>query len=143
MVKAKENKAKTKEENNSIEIEKKFNRFLEEVKITNDYLKHIATLDTGSIVILATFLQRSDRPNGESLLAFSVIFLVASLAGVVATQIDLVNRLSASADDVNMVPLKIEKIVYRIGTYIAYTGFILGLSCLGTFVFYTVTNISK
>jgi hypothetical protein len=143
MAKTKGNKQEIEAESNPAEAERKFNRFLEEAKITNDYLKHIATLDTGSIVIMATFVQRYDPLYAGSLLVFAVMFLVASLAGVVATQIDIVNRLSSAAESLDKTPHKIEKVVYRVGTYIAYIGFILGLACLGTFIVYTIANISK
>lgn len=61
------------------ELEKYFNRFAEGVKITSDHLKHIVTLDTGSIIILGTFSQNftfSSVQSDRSVLLLTISCLV-------------------------------------------------------------------
>jgi len=124
-----------------VENEKKYDRFVEEAKFISEYLKHIATLDTGSIVIMATFLQKVVQPVASSLISLATICLVISLTGVVITQHFLAVTVSHSTEDVKNIPTTYERLVYRVSTIIAFIGFIIGLSLLGAFIVYGVFNL--
>ena len=55
---------------------------LEFLKIIIDYLKHTATLSTGSILILATFLEKFfTRPTGKLLVIFALFCFGLSIVG--------------------------------------------------------------
>jgi len=132
--------SKVKHENSSIEMEKKFNRFLEEAKLTNDYMKHIATLDTGSILIMASFLQKNVQQGAGSLVALAAFCFILSLAGVIVAQDLMTHYVSSSVDDVNRIPSEKSKWFYRIPIWLAYLGFVIGISILGVFIFYNLQN---
>jgi len=117
--------------------EKRFNRFLEEIKITNDFLKHIATLDTGSILIMATFLRTPTKPFTGVFVGFAALSFVISLLNIVLAQNTMVTQTSRSVDDINKVPLGWNKL-YRLNIYGAFIFFFVGLLILGAFVFYIV-----
>lgn len=55
---------------------------IEFLKIVIDYLKHTATLSTGSILILATFLEKFlTNPTGKFLIVFALVCFALSIIG--------------------------------------------------------------
>jgi uncharacterized membrane protein YjdF len=115
--------------------EKRYNRFVEEAKFKHDYLKHVATLDTGSIVLMATFLQKSDSRGQGKLLAFSAACFFISIICVVAVQNLLAHHLANAVDDIKMLPTEKQKCQYNSSMIIAYLGFVSGLALLAAFVY--------
>lgn len=120
------------------EVDKKFNRFLEEVKVTNDYLKHIATLDTGSILIMVTFLQKSDKAGSGSLVALSAFLFIISLTGIIAAQGLLTMHTSRNVDNSENFPSITERKLYRSAINLGHFCFVLGVATLAVFIFYTL-----
>jgi hypothetical protein len=119
----------------TVQDEKRYNRFVEEAKFKHDYLKHVATLNTGSIVVMATFLQRSDMSGQGTLLAISAACFFISIVCVVAVQNLLAHHLANAVDDIKMLPTEKQKRQYNSSTIIAYMGFVSGLALLAAFVY--------
>ena len=117
--------------------EEQFNKLVESMKFTNDYLKHIATLDTGLLVILAAFSQNfSVLSKGVELYSsiVSACALLISLLCVLLTQSTLVDIVSWSADEINLSRIKTYKSIYRITMNIAYTTFMVGVTYFGVII---------
>ena len=117
------------------EAEKRFGRLLEEVKLRNDYLKHIATLDIALVVIMASLLQKFLTPETISLFVVSTSLLILSVIAVVASQIVLAKVLSKSVANVKETPVKVGW-DYIVSAVAAWVLFILGLSIMGCFIWY-------
>lgn len=126
----------SKKETAEAENEKKFSRFLEEAKLTNDYMKHIATLDTGSILIMVAFLQKSAKQGSEFFVFLAAFAFVTSLTGVVP-QRTIVNYVSDSTSSMTKIPSGKEKFAYRLTNDIAYFSFLIAIGILLGFIFYT------
>ncbi len=125
---ATEKLAKREEEKD--EYEKRFNRYLEETKITSDYLKHLATLDTGLIVVIGAFLQRFIDSNQSELAFLSAGLFLISLIGIVTSQTILVFMISRYADNIKVIPKRGEKMRYLLLALAASLTFLGGLSAL-------------
>jgi hypothetical protein len=54
---------------------------VEGVKLLYDYMKHLATLSTGSIVVLATFLSRFGSAHWKKMAVIAVVCFVLSIIG--------------------------------------------------------------
>ena len=115
------------------EKEKRYARFVEETKIRSDYLKHVATLDTGSILIIITFLQKPITPGTNTLITISIISFLLSLLIVNITQYILTNFLSDSVDNIESVASTEQKRIARTLTFLSYAGLGIGLSFLTGF----------
>lgn len=61
-------------------------RAVEARRVLHDYLKHVATLSTGSILIIVTFLEKlSEQPTWTWLVAVTIIaFAICIIATIVA-----------------------------------------------------------
>lgn len=67
--------------------DQRFQRDLQSYAQEQDFCKHLATLDTGSIVLLATFLEKlSARPDGKFLVALSLVAFACSIVGTIFVQ---------------------------------------------------------
>jgi hypothetical protein len=113
-----------------MELEKRFNRFLEVVKITNDYLKHIATLGSGSIVVMATFMHNFSSEDTKYSASVAIVAFTISLVSAILSHSLFVRRLSTSANDMKMLPAETIRNTFFIPTFIAYLSFIAGISFL-------------
>jgi hypothetical protein len=123
------------------ESEKLFVRLLEESKLWHDYLKHIATLDTGLIIIMATFQDRFIKSQSiwmNLMIAISLGLFALSLVSVVWSQGTLIGWISESADNPNKIPKYKEKYTYIRPAFLAYGSFLLGLLIL---VIYVLINL--
>ena len=68
---------------------------LERLQLENDLAKHIATLDTGSILIVVTFLEKlSKNPARKELIALALAGFIISLLGVLIYEFALVMEAS-------------------------------------------------
>ena len=112
------------------ENEKVYNRYVEVSKFRSDYLKHIATLDTGSILILATLLQKPISPGTDIFVAISMISFLISLAGVNITQYILADHLLDSVNNIELATSAKQKRINRAFTFFSYLGFGIGISFL-------------
>jgi hypothetical protein len=131
----------TKENVPSVEImDERFDRFLEEAKLTNDYMKHIATLDTGSILIMVAFLNKPLKPGAEIIVFLAAFAFITSLTGVVMSQRAMVNYVSDARDDVKKIPIGREKNAYRIAHDAAFFFFLLAIGILLGFILYTMVS---
>jgi len=133
-----------KEENkpNESDNEKRFNRFIEEVKITNDYLKHLATLNIGLIVFTTAFLANPTSSESGGVLLGALICIIISITCLLASQHLLVKEVSESVDDITNIPTKNWKFPYRLSKSIAYISLILGLSFLAVYIAYNIFKIA-
>jgi hypothetical protein len=124
---------KNKNENRD-ETEKQYSRFLEEIKLTHDYLKHTATLDTGIIVIMAAFLQKPTNPTAGMLVGLAILFALISLICTIRSQEYLISFLREATDIVQETPNKKRKPNYYIIRLFAYSFFMLSVAMLAIFV---------
>lgn len=140
MARAKNKKVTTKElpELAPEEIEKKFGRFLEEVKLTNDFMKHLATLSTGAILITSAFFENTTKPEAGFLVFLAMFAFVTSLTIIVLTQKTLVTHISETTDSLKKIPNAKNKIAFKFLINVAYFSFLIAIGFLLTFVFYIV-----
>ena len=96
-----------------------------------DLYKHIATLSTGAVVILTTFLDKlGSKPHWRALVGLSLGAFAASLLGMVTMQLWSVLHVSRHPDEV---PSRGEQ--WRRGLVLAagFGGFVIGLVALTVF----------
>jgi len=110
--------------------EKHYARFSEETKLLSDFLKHIATLDTGVIVVITTFFNNFNHPYLGLIITISLICFAISLTSIVISHFILVNTLAMFSRDLKRLPLDIDRRLYMNLAYIAATGFLSGFSLL-------------
>jgi hypothetical protein len=101
---------------------------VEYYKATQDYFKHLTTLSTGSIVLIATFLDRVfAQPKGKFLAILSIIgFVISVIACVIEQTITLMDKPGA------------KRMVWwttagGVSIVFAWTGFLLGIISLSIF----------
>ena len=117
------------------------NLWIEARKLQNDMLKHVATLDTASILLVVTFLEKLfAQPKEKYLVVASLIAFSASLIGIVYQQLTIVERLKLSVTkgwkEWSKVPHLFQWIMDNLETItipIVYLGFVLGLMMLVAF----------
>lgn len=134
----------TKTKETKLEDEEQFNKLVEAMKFTNDYLKHIATLDTGLIVILAAFSQNFTALTKGFDSYYSIVSvssLIISLLCVLLTQSTLVDIVSWSADEINPDHIKAYKSIYKTTMKIAYTFFMVGVTYFAVVIIKKVLSI--
>ena len=109
------------------ELEKRFNRHLEEIKLRMDVLKHIATLDTGMIVVTSAFAQRFIDSGAIKLAISSIISFVASLGFIAISQFIMIIILSGSVDDVDIFFFRKYHFLVYFLNLVALLGFLVGI----------------
>jgi len=101
-------------------------------KFTSEYLKHITTLSTGSIVLITTFLNNIFRyPRWTAFVIVALVgFILSVIASVVAyTLLVHAYRRSLAKSTVASCPLNI-----LLGsTYLTWIGFLVGMISLTIF----------
>ena len=96
-------------------------------KLLYDYLKHITTLCTGSILILATFLEKLFlNAVWKQLIAWTFIFLILALVISLLTMILAANRVYDEPEE------KLEKIMLILFVITIIT-FVIGIILLSIF----------
>jgi hypothetical protein len=113
----------------------------ERFKLAVDSIKHITTLTTGTIVLLATFAERIPRPmvyKGDLTLAFISLFvcLVASVSFLWGSTVapfgpTRVSRLGNDTEPTRKSLLKLDAVVI-------YFSFCMGIVFLGTFALHNI-----
>ena len=100
-----------------------------------EYLKHLTTLSTGSIVILVTFLEKVfAQPRWKALIIASLLcFMFSVIGSVVAYSMLLLP--STSIDDSKFEAASSESVanIWAVGILITWMGFLLGVICLTIF----------
>jgi hypothetical protein len=99
-------------------------------KLEIDYLKHITTLSTGSILLIATFLQKFNAPLWRWALIISILgFMASVLASVidytVIVEVDVHKKYSEQ-------PLVII-LIGIVARLITWVGFLVGILSLAVF----------
>ncbi len=105
---------------------------IEITKLFNDYIKHLNTLSTGSIVLLVTFLEKLfSQPEAKFLIAVSLIsFLISIIGGIsVKTVFTFVAFNQSDEDDVS----ERANSLRGIGIILLWLGFLIGISSLALF----------
>ena len=108
---------------------------LERTKCTFDYLKHITTLSTGCIIVMATFMEKLfKRPAWQSLVVVAIIaFLTAVVGAVIAFTIGLIQFPGLEHREQEW-----ENTVGGTALVLTWVGFLVGVFSLAVF---TIKNL--
>ena len=114
-----------------------YDKEIEATKVWIDYLKHIATLSTGSIVLLSTFLEKVfAKPAWKAAVVLSLLgFLVAIIASLVS-----MSALTVRSENWTFKTKEekwIEPVQY-VGMLVCWCGFATGMVSLTIF---TIRNL--
>jgi len=94
-----------------------------------DYLKHIATLSTGSILLIVTFLEKLFcKPEYKICIAISLIAFVITVVATIAAQAGVLENITEPNDIANWA-----KPLIGISMIVAYLCFLTGLCSLVVF----------
>ena len=108
---------------------------LEQTKFMADYLKHVTTLSTGSLILLTIFLEKLfSRPRWRSLVTISIGGFTLSLVASVAAFTGLLHLLPSLEGD-----LTFGNQLWKAGGVVTGFGFLIGVAGLVTF---TISNWS-
>jgi hypothetical protein len=65
-----------------------FQREIETLKLSHDFMKHMATLSTGSIVLIVTFNEKlTNQPKANWLISVSIVALAGAIIGTLISQV--------------------------------------------------------
>ena len=103
-----------------------------------DHLKHISTLATGSILLLATFLEKLFRqPNHPGLVSFAIAaFLVSVVASIVAYGSFVMNFPRDDREFSNATVSKLEQVGMAGGLMLTWLSFICGVGAVAIFFWF-------
>lgn len=103
-------------------------------KLLFDVYKHITTLSSGTIVILATFLDKVFKnPKMGILITFSITSLLMALIGALPVMVDLAEEQKIKRDS-----KAYSDRAHRFMYFLAPTTFVFGTFCLALF---TIINL--
>jgi hypothetical protein len=105
-----------------------FLSFTESSKILIEYVKHIMTLASGSIVLLATFGDKLSRETGKGFISWAFVCLIASIVICMVFVIQLL----VYATKLEKRTLPNERSLTRVLVF-GFTSFIIGLVLIGMF----------
>ena len=98
--------------------------------IWSDYLKHLTTLATGSIVLISTFIEKfAPHPRWRLAVVLSLLGFLVAIIGALAAMTDLVFY-AARSDGSRWTWLVV---MGRVGLIVAWTGFCVGITSLTLF----------
>jgi hypothetical protein len=101
-------------------------QYIEEQKLTFDYIKHITTLDTGSIVLLATFLEKFfKKPEWRVLIIPTFLGFVVSAIALGLASIGILRSIRTPTD-ISTGLRTFTAVAFLIGVF----GFLLGMTSL-------------
>ncbi len=110
------------------DIEKSHERVMEARKIIHDYLKHLATLSTGSILLIVTFLEKmSAQPRWTWLVAVTIISLAICVMTTLIGQAGNLDSLTEHED-----PNELGKITF---IFMLISWFCFGVGIIAMVVF--------
>jgi hypothetical protein len=109
---------------------------LEQTKAYIEYLKHLTTLSTGSILLIATFLEKLfSRPLWKTAVVISIAgFIISVLASITVYSIILENEF----DPDYHLSLSWTSLLYLVGLLVVWGGFLIGVISLAAF---TIRNL--
>ena len=103
---------------------------LEEAKITVDYFKHLTTLSTGSVLLIATFIEKIfTNPSWKPLVAVSVGAFLVSLISAVGVMSAFVWDPHDHSDSSSVS----RTLLIVLGTVGAWAGFLVGMLVFAAF----------
>ena len=106
---------------------------LEHYKLTFDYLKHLTTLSTGSIILLVSFLEKIfAQPRWKPLVAVSLSGFTLSVLGALIQHTQMLYW-SFPSYRANDHPRPEPVIIGIIGIFVTWLSFLLGVTCLTVF----------
>lgn len=113
------------------------NAVIEHTKQQLDYIKHITTLSTGSILLLATFLEKIfTKPTWRYLVVVSLIGFILSVIGAIT--IHTLSVLSVRHFIAENLETKTENIIAGISLISMWVGFLVGIVSLGVFAIHNL-----
>jgi 4-hydroxybenzoate polyprenyltransferase len=115
---------------------------IERYKAIFDYHKHLTTLSTGSIVLIATFLEKLfAQPEWKPLVVVSLVGFMASVIGSIINYTALIFDFPKSRNNrkTGVVKSGAKKVV-GISLYLTWLGFLTGVISLSIFA---IKNLSK
>jgi|ERR1044072_3209053 hypothetical protein len=102
---------------------------LEQIKFIADYLKHVATLSTGSLVLLTVFLEKLfNKPRWRPLVTIALASFTVSLVSSVIAFEGLLQPLPALEGNIDT-----GSRLWQIGGFGTSAGFITGVVSLAVF----------
>jgi hypothetical protein len=108
-------------------------KLAEESKLLHDYLKHLSTLCTGSILIIAAFLEKIiTHPAWKFLVAVSIASFLVSVVGTVAAQTFALSTMHEEGGDGTVVSI-VSIFVAPVALIAAWAGFLVGIVSIGVF----------
>jgi hypothetical protein len=100
---------------------------LELLKLSFDWCKHIATLSTGSILLMVTFRDKLATQSGQS---DSRIFLPIALAGFFAA---ILGTLGIQLEHLRQEKYDVPSLLGKVSMTLVVGGFLVGIICLSSF----------
>jgi hypothetical protein len=108
---------------------------LERKKLLNDFFTQIITLSTGSIVLIATFLEKfAGRARSKGLAADALVLFVAALVTSLATR--FTTTASVTSDKIE------SKYWAGASAFLAFVSMVLFLVAVGMLAFFGVHNLN-
>lgn len=108
-----------------------FQRELASYEHEQDLYKHTATLSTGALVLLSTFMEKLfQRPVSKGWLGVALVAFVASIGGAVVMQLMSVLHVDRRRD---LPEGKAQQAIFWITFPLTFGGFMLGIVCLLVF----------
>jgi hypothetical protein len=102
---------------------------VEFIKLATGFMDHLTTLDTGSILMMATFIEKLFRnPRWKFLVMLSFVAFTSSIVGAV-----LVNFMLIMSESKTGPVGGPEEAIAIVGGLVALLGFLLGVLCLSLF----------
>ena len=105
----------------------------DKAKVTIEYLKHITTLCSGSIVLLATFIDKFQRPKVKWLL----IYAMAGFATSLMTSINGMLGMALYGADATARTPKLDTTLRR-SLAVSAWGFLIGIYCVALYAMFNL-----
>ena len=110
--------------------EQQFQRNLASYQQEQEFLKHLTTLSTGSIVLVVTFLEKLfAKPEWKVLVGVALVSFLLSIIGSLAVHLSSVFAIEKGPRTVHGVELALGLVII----VLAFGGFLLGVTALAIF----------
>jgi hypothetical protein len=115
---------------------------VERIKLWVDYFKHLTTLSTGSIVLIATLLEKAmPHARARAAIITSLIGFLACVLGAVLSLTCMAVEMGAWEDDEDPEPWTETPLL--VGIILSWSGFLTGLFALAVFAIRNLNVLSN